>query len=125
MRNSITKSSDFTRILGEGQMRINPYLIIRSLPGKEGRRLGIIASNRIGNAVTQNRLKRVLRAAFWELAPTLPNDTDYIVIARRGLVSLDKEGGMVAVKRQLERLLKRQRRSSSMRDPERKAKSDA
>ena len=105
-------------------MRINSYMIIRSLPGEGGRRLGVIASNRVGNAVTQNRLKRVLRAAFWELAPTLADDTDYIIIARRDLIRLDKEGGMAAVRHQLERLLRR-RRAHSRRSSERRIQGNA
>jgi len=50
------------------------------------RRLGVIASKRVGHAVWRNRAKRRLREVFRLHQEMLPAASDVVLIARRGLV---------------------------------------
>ncbi len=60
-------------------------------------RLGLSVSRKVGPAVTRNRVKRVLRARFAEIAPGLPTGLDIVVIARAGLAEeIERRGGDAA-----------------------------
>jgi ribonuclease P protein component len=59
----------------------------RNLPADtpllEGPRFGFTVTKKLGNAVTRNRIRRRLKAALTELAPTLAKPGfDYVVVAR-------------------------------------------
>ena len=45
-------------------------------------RVGITASKKIGNAVTRNRARRVLRAALYEVLPPDVGGYDLVLVAR-------------------------------------------
>lgn len=49
-----------------------------------GRRLGVVASRKVGNAVVRNRAKRVWREVFRLNQQQLPIDCDVLVIVRKG-----------------------------------------
>jgi len=49
------------------------------------RRLGVIASRRVGNAVLRNRCKRRLRELFRLHQELLPTSCDTVLVARRSL----------------------------------------
>jgi ribonuclease P protein component len=65
--------------------------------GEDGPRLGLSVSRRVGGAVERNRVKRVLREAFWAEAERLPTSSDYVVVARpdaRELAEREGTGGV-------------------------------
>lgn len=79
----IKKNRDFIRAYKRGKSVITPCLAFYYLPNKQGiTRMGITASKKIGGAVERNRAKRVLRAAFSSVAPTLKPGYDFILVAR-------------------------------------------
>lgn len=49
-----------------------------------GRRLGVVASRKVGNAVVRNRAKRLWREIFRLNQQLLPVDCDVLVIVRKG-----------------------------------------
>lgn len=79
---SITKPTEFRRVLRRGERLERRALVLCIAPGEQGRaRLGLVVSKGAGKAVTRNRIKRRIRHAAREagLAP----GRDYVVIARR------------------------------------------
>jgi ribonuclease P protein component len=66
-------------------------------------RLGITITKKIGNAVTRNRLKRVIREFYRHYKHRLPQGFDVVIIARSGAADLTHE----QVRLQLQTLTKR------------------
>lgn len=64
------------------------FMTCFALPnGLQGPRLGIAASGKMGNAVTRNRAKRLVRALFRAQAPL--KAVDVVFVPRRELVHAD------------------------------------
>jgi ribonuclease P protein component len=73
---------EFTLVQKQGRRVATTYMTVLALPNSlDCDRLGIIASRRLGGAVTRNRAKRRLREIFRHQHPD--------IIASRGLRSLD------------------------------------
>lgn len=109
-RRRLSRSGEFDRVYREGSSQANRYLVLYSFPRSdedEGGevRLGVSVGRKVGGAVERNRVKRVLREAFWSLAEGLPAGHDFVVVGRRDLVDLVKREGAGGVKRSLEEAL--------------------
>lgn len=84
---SLKRSAEFDDVLRGGVRHRRGGVIVFSKPGPgDAIRVGLVTSRRIGPAVVRNRVKRRLRAAFWELA--LPPGTDYVVIGTRKVADI-------------------------------------
>jgi ribonuclease P protein component len=107
-RGRITRSGDFDVAFRRGRSSADRHLVVYAFArGEEPdapARLGLSVSRKVGSAVERNRVKRVLRACFAELAPTLPRGLDVVVIARSGLVEEIERHGSGPVAERLERL---------------------
>lgn len=80
---AIKLNKDFIRAYKRGKSAITPCLALYYIPNKSGvLHLGITVSKKIGCAVKRNRAKRVLRAAFAQIAPDLKPGYDFILVAR-------------------------------------------
>jgi ribonuclease P protein component len=96
-RRRLSRSGEFDRVYREGSSHANRFLVVYSFPRAEeedkGLRLGVSVGRKVGGAVERNRIKRALREAFWSLEPELPEDHDFVLVARAEIVSLwDREG---------------------------------
>ena len=66
----LTRNNEFARAYTRGKSFVHPHVVLYVNKNRLGRtRVGITASKKIGNAVTRNRARRVLRAALYEVLP--------------------------------------------------------
>jgi len=70
-------------------------------------RLGVSVGRRVGGAVERNSVKRTVREAFWSLEGDLPDDHDFVVVARSGASDVVGRDGLEGVRRELAELLGR------------------
>jgi len=95
---------EFHRAYKRGVSCVSPEFVLYICKGKKGElRLGITAGKKIGTAVSRNRAKRVITAAFDMCAPHIPEGHDCVVVARTRI--LDTKSNIVAAN--IERHLKK------------------
>lgn len=108
-RRRLSRSGEFDRVYRDGSSHATRYLVLYAFPRKdedrEDVRLGVSASRKVGNAVERNKVKRVLREAFWALSDRLPPRHDFVIVARAEINDLIEKNGMEGVKENLEEAL--------------------
>jgi len=89
-RERLAKWPQFEHVINRGHKHnIETFCTIFFLPnGLRRKRLGVIASKKIGNAVVRNQVKRKIREVFRHIKNCIEPAMDVVVISRRGLVSL-------------------------------------
>jgi ribonuclease P protein component len=103
----LSRSADFDRVYRDGRSHANRHLIVYSFPraGVDQPRLGISVGRKVGGAVARNHVKRLLRDAFWAVADGLPDDHDFVIVARPDVASLASEDGEPGIERELRSVL--------------------
>lgn len=108
-RRRLTRSGEFDRVYRQGSSHATRHLVVYSFPrsDEEDRdvRLGVSASRKVGGAVDRNRVKRILREAFWALADRLPERHDFVLVARPEISTLIEREGAAGVQASLEEAL--------------------
>jgi len=86
----VKNNRDFDYIIKKGQYKKNNEFVIYYIDNeKEYNRFGISVSKKIGNAVTRNYYKRVIRNICDKSKNLYSKRKDYIIIMRKGLISLN------------------------------------
>ena len=110
-RGRLTRSGDFDAVYRRGRSAAGRHLVLYAFAREEGGgevpRLGVSISRKVGGSVERNRLKRVLKERFAQLAGDLPRGTDYVVIARPGAVEYLETQGSGAIGERLAELCAR------------------
>lgn len=86
----LLKRPQFQKVMDEGKKkRVERLCTIFFLPNElDRKRLGIIASKKIGNAVARNRAKRRIREIFRQIKYRIEPTLDIVVISGKDMVKL-------------------------------------
>jgi ribonuclease P protein component len=107
-RRRLSRSGEFERVYREGRSHASRHLVVYAFPRSDDEtepRLGISVGRKLGGAVERNRIKRLLREAFWAGAGDLAPGHDFVIVARPAAGELAREGGEPAIEQALRSVL--------------------
>jgi ribonuclease P protein component len=131
-RPRLSKSADFDRVYRRGRSVATRHIVLYAFPRAAGEassgddesgdatelRLGVSVGRRVGGAVDRNRVKRLLREAFWSLGDELPDTHDYVIVARPDVKGFAETKGLEGLREDLGNLARQLLTDSSPRRAE-------
>lgn len=89
---TLKENREFQFLYRRGQSFVSPVLVTYIKKNRYGKiRYGITTGKKIGNAVKRSRSRRVIRAAFRQVYPSIKNGYDIVFVAR-GKTPYSKSG---------------------------------
>ena len=88
----LNDNKDFLTLYKKGKYSASKYSVIYVKPnGKSFNRLGITAGKKVGNAVSRNRAKRLIRLAYRMSEVNMPVGMDIVIVARSFICSVKSQ----------------------------------
>lgn len=90
----ITRRADFQRVRQSGQSIRGKYLVLGFLADdqlNEPFKLGLITTRKLGNAVTRNRFRRLLRGVIHRTGEKIRHGHWLVIIARYSAAEVESE----------------------------------
>ena len=103
-RRRLSRSAEFDRVYREGRSHGSRHLVVYAFPrpgAEDDPRLGVSVGRKVGGAVERNRMKRLLREAFWRTEGALPDGHDFVIVARPDAGRLAEDRGEEGIARAL------------------------
>lgn len=85
----LKKRAAFAYVYRKGEKASARDLLLLSAKSKEGLKIGLSVSKKVGNAVTRNRVKRLLREAIRSLTDRIDDGFMYVIVAYPSIAEKD------------------------------------
>jgi ribonuclease P protein component len=80
---SLKKSSEFNSVYKQGKSYVTKHIVMYWKKNREPfNRIGCTVSKKVGNAVTRNRVKRLIKEAYRLNSGNIPKGYDLVFVAR-------------------------------------------
>jgi ribonuclease P protein component len=76
------RRTNVRRVIAEGKTRSGERVVLYVAPSAGTPKAAFVASRKVGGAVDRNRARRIMRAAWRELAPQVRDGTEIVFVAR-------------------------------------------
>lgn len=82
-KTTLKLNKEFKRLYFKGKSAVHPLIVTYACKNRLGRnRIGITVTKKVGKAVCRNRCKRIIRAAFYQVNPSIEQGWDFVFVAR-------------------------------------------
>lgn len=78
---------EFESVYKSGKKFYGKYIVVVASNAVK-KKVGFVASKKIGKSHIRNRARRLMREAFLKIEPVLPEDYSFVLIARNTIVGL-------------------------------------